>query len=383
MVALKSLDNPQTLAGGIKRAEGRALSPSSRPSAGELTNQTLSGEISPHATTRSGGADGAGLFNSHNSSLPPWNPFDKGTIEIWEGAGLIKVTKARMNKITAEDENNDKPKRGIVKEFSRTSRMRMMKFLAKIRLADDFLPLFGTTTYPDIFPTEAEKFKRDIRVLIDRMKRRFPKIGLLWRLEFQIRKSGINVGKVAPHFHWLLWNVPKKFDFKPEHGEWVKLIQISDDTWQIKVRFKHDGRDENRIESANGQDRFTEWLSRNWYDITGTGDVRHYDAGTNVIVPTSKKQVYAYVSKYIGKIEEGNPCPCPGRYWGVVQSKNIPMGNRVVIQCSGNEAAKIMRIQRHFILANTNRKIRFNSWSLSCFCDADFWAKRIPQILNL
>jgi hypothetical protein len=61
--------------------------------------------------------------------------------------------------------------------------------LAKVRL-DELLPLFGTTTHPDIFPDEAEKFKRDLQTVIERLKRRFPRVGLLWRLELKRRKSG-------------------------------------------------------------------------------------------------------------------------------------------------------------------------------------------------
>ena len=46
-------------------------------------------------------------------------------------------------------------KRGQIHGFSRASRRRMMQFLAKVRL-DEGLPLFGTTTYPDILPRESE-----------------------------------------------------------------------------------------------------------------------------------------------------------------------------------------------------------------------------------
>jgi hypothetical protein len=80
-------------------------------------------------------------------------------------------------------------------------------------------PYRGTTTYPDIFPEDAAKFKRDMQVLIGRMKRRFPGCGILWRLEFKRRKSRLNLGKVAQRYHWLLWGVPRKFDFKRERGQ--------------------------------------------------------------------------------------------------------------------------------------------------------------------
>src|SRR5690349_16636294 len=205
----------------------------------------------------------AGLLKGHNSSSA-CNPFDEGRIEVWEEAALIKVTKQGRHEPIPE---GSKPKRGRVQEFSKASRRRMRLFLAKVRLEDGNLPLFGTTTYPDLFPEEAAKFKRDLQTLMNRMKRRFPRIGILWRLEFKIRKSGLNEGKVAPHFHWLLWNVPRKFDFQPRKGKWVSLQPHADGTWRIVVRFRDGDKIVSCVEGASGQDRFTEWLSRNWYEV--------------------------------------------------------------------------------------------------------------------
>jgi hypothetical protein len=236
------------------------------------------------------------LLNSHISSPDVFNPFDKGHIEVWQGAGLIKAVKQRRDRIIPEN-SMKQTKRGQIHGFSRASRRRMMQFLAKVRL-DEQLPLFGTTTYPDIFPEDAEKFKRDLRTLIERLKRRFPGVGLLWRLEFKKRKSGLNAGKIAPHFHWLLWNVPRKFDFKPETGKWAKVSQAKDGTWLETVKFYDGDKIATVVKAISGQDRFTEWLSRNWYDVAGTGDLRHFNAGTNVKVLTSKREVFFYVSKY-------------------------------------------------------------------------------------
>ena len=327
-------------------------------------------------------ASAPGLLNRHISSSDVFNPYDEGQIEVWTGAGLIKVTKQGWHKIVAEGDSNQ-TKRGRIHGFSRASRRRMMQFLAKVCL-DAGLPLFGTTTYPDIFPDEAEKFKRDLRTLIERIKRRFPKAGLLWRLEFQVRKSGVNAGKIAPHFHWLLWNVPRKFVFKAETGKWAKVSQGKDGIWHETVRF-FDG---DKIATVvnpihDDQDRFTEWLSRNWYDVAGTGDLRHYNAGTNVKLLTSKREVFFYVSKYMGKAEAEEGCACPGRFWGVVNPKNIPMGKRKAILCTGKQAAQLMRFMRRYVSSVTQRKYRFNHWAMNCMCNADFWLERLPRLLNL
>jgi len=117
--------------------------------------------------------------------------------------------------------------------------------------------------------------------------------------------------------------------------------------------------------------------------VAGTGDLKHYHAGTNVKVLTSKREVFFYVSKYMGKAEDEPGCQCPGRFWGVVNPKNIPMGERKVIPCTGKQAAQLMRFMRRYVHAVTQRKYRFNNWSMSCMCDADFWLERFPALLDL
>jgi len=350
---------------------------------GQVIYRRSTTEVTGAVPERGGAAPGTapGLLNGHISSRDVFNPFDEGHIEVWAGAGLIKVVKQGRHKIIPEGDSKQ-TKRGKIHGFSRASRRRMMQLLAKVRL-DEALPLFGTTTYPDIFPEEAEKFKRDLQTLIERLKRRFPGIGLIWRLEFKVRKSGVNAGKIAPHFHWLLWNVPCMFDFKPEPGKWAKISKCRDGTWQETVKFYDGDKIATVVNPVSGQDRFTEWLSRNWYDVAGTGDLKHYNAGTNVKVLTSRREVFFYVSKYMGKVEEEEGYACPGRFWGVVNPKNIPMGERKVISCTGKQAAQLMRFMRRYIHAVTQRKYRFNRWSMSCMCRADFWLERLPQLLDL
>jgi hypothetical protein len=51
-----------------------------------------------------------------------------------------------------------------------------------------------------------------------------------------------------------------------------------------------------------------------------SGDLRHYHAGTNVKVMCAKRQVFYYVSKYMGKFQESLPCPFPGQ---LTESKRL------------------------------------------------------------
>lgn len=369
----KPIEERARLGGG----GGRGTESSSR-------NESQSG---PGRDARSAsGLARSGLLTSHISSQDPHNPFDEGHVEWWEGASLVKVVKQGRPEIKPEQE--DKPsssKRGRIATFSRASRRRMMLFLAKVRLADDNLPLFGTTTYPDLFPEEAAKFKRDLQAFLHRLKRRFPDGGILWRLEFKLRKSGENMGKLAPHFHWLLWNVPWKFDYKAERGKWAAIRQTESGTWEMLLR----SRDESgaivggTVPRGKGQDEITFWFTRNWYDVAGTGDIRHFRSGTNVKLLPSAHLVFCYVAKYLSKVDREALCQYPGRFWGVVNPQNIPLGRRVVLPCTGRQAAQVMRMLRRYMRSVLNRKVRCNPWSANCICTADFWAARMPGLLEI
>ncbi len=210
------------------------------------------------------------------------------------------------------------------------------------------------------------------------MKRRFPGIGIVWRLEFKRRKSGLNVGKVAPHYHLLVWNVPRKFDYKAERGKWISTRPGPEGSWELSVTV-NDGQQRREVVRKGFQDRLGEWMSRNWYDVAGTGELKHYNSGTNVTELESTEQVFYYVSKYLGKVEEDLPCPYPGRFWGIVNPANMPKGKRVVLKCTGKQVAQIMRWMRRYIHAVTQRRYRFNRWSMSCLCNAGFWAECLER----
>jgi hypothetical protein len=75
-------------------------------------------------------------------------------------------------------------------------------------------------------------------------------------------------------------------------------------------------------------------------------------------------------------------CPCPGRFWGVVNPKNIPLGKRLVVSCTGKQASKLRRFMRRFVRSVMGKKWRFNYWSMNCRGDADFWVTRIPRLIK-
>ena len=159
------------------------------------------------------------------------------------------------------------------------------------------------------------------------MKRAFPGIGLIWKLEPQ--KRG------APHYHMLAWNVSRSelYTFVP------------------KV----------------------------WFDIAGNGDDKHltwHMGGFNnehcVQQVRTWNGVRSYASKYLGKTFEVEGWTKVGRYWGVINRESIPFGELQEIQITRSQAVQIMRYQRRFSGLG-----KFNNKSLTIFCDADQWINRI------
>ncbi|MGA3145275.1 MAG: hypothetical protein ABSF10_19925 [Verrucomicrobiota bacterium] len=105
------------------------------------------------------------------------------------------------------------------------------------------LPVFVTLTYPDDFPVTPERWRRDLAALWRRIKRQWPEAAAIWKKEFKRRKSGVNAGKVAPHYHKLLW-IPQWV--AQERADWIRYwklelarIQVADGKALIcTARFK-------------------------------------------------------------------------------------------------------------------------------------------------
>jgi hypothetical protein len=55
------------------------------------------------------------------------------------------------------------------------------------------------------------------------MQRRRPGAAIIWKMEFKERQSGMNKGKIAPHYHLLVFGVSRRFRFKEERGKSARL----------------------------------------------------------------------------------------------------------------------------------------------------------------
>ncbi|GAA5522331.1 helitron helicase-like domain-containing protein [Aliifodinibius salicampi] len=160
---------------------------------------------------------------------------------------------------------------GDITDFSRKSKLRLLKKTNRVDHENKSNPFFITLTYPEKYPEKREEYKRDLDTYFKRLKRAFGNLEYLWRLEAQ--KRG------APHYHLLIY-------FENEIN--------------IEVLKK--------------------WTSRNWFEVVQRNwdikDLKHLKAGTNCKRIKEYRQVVYYVSKYMAK-EDEERLKNQGRYWGV------------------------------------------------------------------
>lgn len=151
----------------------------------------------------------------------------------------------------------------------------MLKLVASVPRAQDADSiLFVTLTYPASYPVEWHTWKRQLVKWWQRILRRYPGAGAIWKLEPQ--KRG------APHFHLMVVGCPA------------------------------------HAEADFGQQ---------WYEVIGSGDPWHRKFGALTVVADTYKGVAAYVAKYAGKTVDLRQMPAwaqgVGRWWGVCSRANL------------------------------------------------------------
>lgn len=182
-------------------------------------------------------------------------------IEVPRNGGVVKV-----RGFAPDATEVPHGKRGKIGGFSPDARRRLLVRLNSLdRQALPCLPIFVTLTYPGQFSPDPKTWKRDLDVFLKRLQRQYPDATGFWKLEPQ--KRG------APHYHLLVFG--------------VAFID-------------------------------KDWTSSAWYDVVGSGDVRHLEAGTRVERVHSWNGVNAYAAKYLGKTEALENFPeFVGRWWGM------------------------------------------------------------------
>lgn len=208
--------------------------------------------------------------------------------------------------------------RGNIAGFSRASRKRMLEFMARVR--DKASMLFLTMTYPDDYPPDdPEAWHADFEAFRHRFERAYPTYRALWRMELVERKSGENMGFIAPHYHMIIYT-------EGVYDETITAI-ICDDFWA--------------------------WCSNNWFEIANYDAEEHLFHGVHCTMVRSRKHALAYVSKYIGK-EQDDGIEA-GRRWGRIGRFDTSPSETVML--SNDEAIEFRRLVKKWLV---NRKSGFS-----------------------
>ncbi len=178
-----------------------------------------------------------------------------------------------------------------LRDFSVKSRINLIRTVASIDLRNLPLPIMCSVTYAGDDWGDWHKWKEDQHRFLAAIHWRWPDCWGLWRLEFQLRG--------APHFHFLLWCGPH-----------LNVIEAWSDTEHKTVWVPYGG-DAHNLEIYN-------WMEKTW----GLGI-------TNTIQVGSINGVFAYASKYLAKLPDGNYLPEGqkgfGRFWGRFNHKKWPI----------------------------------------------------------
>ena len=148
-----------------------------------------------------------------------------------------------------------------------------------------------------------------IKTLIEKLQYRYGNFNYVWKAELQ--KNG-NI-----HYHGI---IDKEIDWKIIRRQWNKIQSVYVDRYQIKMKEKYkngyyfdtemkDSKNET-ISDEIQYKRYQKGNKANWRNPNST-DVK--------IINTETENVNAYVSKYVGKIEEdkeNTPDKMIKRWWG-------------------------------------------------------------------
>lgn len=200
--------------------------------------------------------------------------------------------------------------RGNVTTFSRNSRLRMLRKMARLNAKNG---VFLTLTYPLRHP-DARTAKGHLRALLERFRRRYPQASAIWRLELQ--KRG------APHFHLIFFNLPF-VPFREVRRWWAEITVDYVDEWMPRVKIEW-------IRSPNGVMYYAGKYCAKPDGSSSEGAVSQSLVSLStthictllaslLLLPSGLAHVPAYIYKVIVERQ-----PSVGRQWGTFNEAGLP-----------------------------------------------------------
>jgi len=232
------------------------------------------------------------------------DPFTGSSYLLTTHAGMIKLTE----NITTEVIQKGGGPRGQVQGLSYASRRRALRTLCMVR--GQGRGVFLTLTYSDAASPLWSRNKAHLDKFLKRLRRHFPDAGYFWRIEYQRRKSGDNVGTPVPHFHLLIFGIPGT---------------ITD---------------------------FRAWVAQAWFEVVGTGDQHHRRAGTEASHIKSRRHAMRYASKYMTKDDPDliDEVGVTGRMWGY--GGELDLSSASVGELLRSEYVELRRLVKRWLKAN-------------------------------
>lgn len=329
--------------------------------------------------------------------------------------------------------------RGVCKGFSAGSRRRLLDRLNTVSKVAD-LPQFLTLTLPDeVFNDRAGEFAKQAKHWLDnflkRLSRVCPTACAFWRIEWQSRKSGQHEGKLVPHFHLLIWGLPKRslghsvikekipgWGSVDREGEEVFEAYVDTEDMQLSLglvklfsqasdkvvelqrgqksiegngvavghyRFAGSYKFVERcqrlndaiwLEQAGITDKaskmtFQDWASLAWYHVVDSHNLDHLQAGARVERVRTWGGVMTYCAKYLAKSDAAFLSDVAyGRSWGVFNRAAVPWAKLVDIDLDDDTGVRIRRIARRYLERRFGRKV-IAPYGITVYCDVAQWSK--------
>ena len=214
-------------------------------------------------------------------------------------------------------------RRGVIRTFSRASRRRLMRFMARLKVRK-IRATFLTLTFTEMVTHERAKivFKR----FVMRLRRAFAQTSAVWRLEYQPKRGAI-------HYHLLLFNLP---------------------FWkQAEVQ-------------------------KCWESCT-----EEHRSIVDIRLVHGARSVMAYVSKYIAKVDDEAPTslddgsyqhaerePALSRFWGWINKELLPLGQKVTGVLLDKHTIRSLSSFMWSLIGSDNP---YNSVSAHLFADNATW----------
>lgn len=202
-------------------------------------------------------------------------------------------------------------KRSKIFTFSKSSRNRMFQLLAKVQRAFKVAPVHCTLTYHNKFNLKERSFATDFHAFLIALKRQFPGIYYIWRLERQ--KRG------APHYHIMLF-----------------LQDIKDDRVFEKLQV----------------------IARViWCKIVDKNDKDLYQYGCKITKILNYRVACSYFSKYLAKEEAFFDEDMRGRRWGY--SRDLPIDCQTEALLTKREVVRLSRVIRKWLFSKARSKFKW------------------------